>query len=290
VENSKEHLIVKNLFFGYTPEEFVLNDISFDVEKGNYLAILGSSGSGKSTLLRILADILPRMEDNFLRGKVSLFGQDTFQYLGTGKLAFMFQEPSLMPNLNVRENIAFPLKLRSESIDHEFIDDLIKTIGLDEHQKKIPKELSGGMKTRVSLARAFVTRPEVLLLDEPFSALDISWRYELYSYLEKIKERFNTTIILVTHDIQEAVLLANQVIVLSSSGEIIKRKEIQQPTHRIFDYEYTNRVIKNQQSNILELQKNILVDGTNEKREQNRNESSKIIASHRQKEIISDEK
>lgn len=261
MKNSSELLVVQNLSFGYNPKEFVLNDISFEIERGNYMAILGSSGSGKSTLLRILADILPQNEINSLKGNISLFGEDPFNYLGSGKLAFMFQEPSLMPNLNVKQNIAFPLKLRGENIDHSFIADLTKTIGLDEHQEKLPKELSGGMKTRVALARAFVTKPELLLLDEPFSALDISWRYELYSYLEKIKERFNTTIVLVTHDIQEAVLLANKIIVLSSEGEIIKKKEIQQTTHRHFDYEHTSAIIEREQKTILGLQTDILIDG-----------------------------
>ncbi len=281
---------MENLSFGYNPDRLVLDDISFEIDKGHYMAILGSSGSGKSTLLRILANILPQLSVHFIKGNVSIFGKDSYNYLNTGKLAFMFQEPSLMPNLNVRQNIGFPLRLRGGDIDHSFIKDLIKTVGLEDHQEKLPSELSGGMKTRVALARAFVTKPELLLLDEPFSALDISWRYELYSYLEKIKERFNTTVILVTHDIQEAVLLANSIVVLSSKGKIINKKELQQGSSRLFEHEYTNDVIKKQQSVILELQTNILIDGINDRKQSINNRNYKLIPSHQLNEIVSDEK
>lgn len=260
MKNTIEHLIVENLSFGYNPDRLVLDDISFEIAKGHYMAILGSSGSGKSTLLRILANILPQFSVHFIKGSISIFGKDSLNYLNTGKLAFMFQEPSLMPNLNVRQNIGFPLRLRGGNIDHSFIKDLIKTVGLEDDQEKLPSELSGGMKTRVALARAFVTKPELLLLDEPFSALDISWRYELYSYLEKIKERFNTTVILVTHDIQEAVLLANKVLVLSSHGLIMKEQFFRQPNNRYFDFKYTNEVLSREHSAILGLQTDILID------------------------------
>ena len=172
---------------------------------------MGASGSGKSTLLRIISNILDNSKNQSLDGTVSIFGKTPKEYIALGKLSFMFQEASLMPNLNVRENIAFPHKLRGAIIDSSFIDELLNIVGLFEHQNKFPSELSGGMKTRVSLVRAFVTKPEVLLLDEPFSALDISWRYELYLYVKKISKIHDTTVILVTHNIEEALILGDKI-------------------------------------------------------------------------------
>jgi NitT/TauT family transport system ATP-binding protein len=217
---------------------------------------------------------------------VSVFGESAIDYRDTGYLSFMFQEPSLMPNLNVRDNIEFPLRLRGESVDIDFVDSLISTVGLKEHQNKLPKELSGGMKTRVSLARAFVTKPELLLLDEPFSALDISWRYEMYTYLDKIKEKLSTTVILVTHDIQEAVLLADKILVLSKEGRIINEKKLKQQLNRHFDYEYTNKILKNKQPTLSELQTDILLDG----KKQLDDKESKIILPKHEKEITINEK
>jgi ABC-type proline/glycine betaine transport system ATPase subunit len=182
----------------------------------------------------------------------------------------MFQEASLMPNLNVRDNIAFPQKLRGTKIDSVFIDELLNIVGLFEHQNKFPSELSGGMKTRVSLARAFVTKPEVLLLDEPFSALDISWRYELYEYLELLALQFKTTVILVTHDIQESILLGNKVVILSKGGHILE--EITPVANNVVDYGYesVNAVIKSNTDILLDIQTKIIIDGTREDADLNR--------------------
>jgi ABC-type nitrate/sulfonate/bicarbonate transport system ATPase subunit len=122
-----------------------------------------------------------------------------------------------MPNLTVKENIELPLKIKGISADFK-VRELIATVGLTEYENYLPKQLSGGMKTRVSLARSFVTEPELLLLDEPFSALDIAWKSKLYVELEKLRNKFNSTVLIVTHDVQEALLLANKVAVLSKDG------------------------------------------------------------------------
>ena len=283
---TNKYISIDSLCFGYTPSQMILNNISFEIIKGSYMALLGASGSGKSTLLRIIANILPNNKAQYFNGEVSVFGESAIDHRDTGYLSFMFQEPSLMPNLNVRDNIEFPLRLRGESVDIDFVDSLISTVGLKEHQNKLPKELSGGMKTRVSLARAFVTKPELLLLDEPFSALDISWRYEMYTYLDKIKEKLSTTVILVTHDIQEAVLLADKILVLSKEGRIINEKKLKQQLNRHFDYEYTNKILKNKQPTLSELQTDILLDG----KKQLDDKESKIILPKHEKEITINEK
>lgn len=257
-------IIINNTSFSFDDKVAILNGIDLSIEQGEFLSILGASGSGKSTLLRIISNILPNSPNNNLEGNITLFGKTPKEYLNTGKLSFMFQEASLMPNLNVKDNIGFPLVLRGEKVNFNFINELLDIIGLTEHQNKYPSELSGGMKTRVSLARAFVTKPEVLLLDEPFSALDISWRYELYEYLELLALQNKTTVILVTHDIQEAVLLGNNVTILSKGGYILDT--IKPVENNVLDYGYesVNKVIKLNTDKLLDIQTRIIIDGTRE--------------------------
>lgn len=215
----------KNLSFAYNAGKNVLNGIDFCLNQGETLAIVGASGSGKSTLLRVLSGILPNSNSNKLQGKVSIDDLTSNQYRQTGKLAFMFQEATLMPHLTVKRNIELPLAIKG-IINTQKVDSLINLVGLNEYVSYLSQHLSGGMKTRVALARSFVTNPELLLLDEPFSALDIAWKSKLYVELEKLREQTTTTVVVVTHDVQEALLLANHIIVLNSSGSIETIKEI----------------------------------------------------------------
>lgn len=215
----------RHINFAYTAEKTVLNDISLSLDKGETLAIVGASGCGKSTLLRILSGILPNSNSNSLQGDILIDGLTPDQYRQTGKLAFMFQEATLMPHLTVKQNIELPLKIKGNANEQK-TNNLIKAVGLEEYSNYLPKQLSGGMKTRVALARSFSTNPELLLLDEPFSALDIAWKSKLYVELEKLREETATTVVVVTHDVQEALLLADHVIVMNSFGGIETRKEI----------------------------------------------------------------
>ena len=215
----------QHIKFAYTAEKTVLKDISFSLEKSETLAIVGASGCGKSTLLRILSGILPNTKINSIQGEISIDGLTPDQYRQTGKLAFMFQEATLMPHLTVRQNIELPLRIKGR-VNEQKINNLIKAVGLEEYSNYLPIQLSGGMKTRVALARSFSTNPELLLLDEPFSALDIAWKSKLYVELEKLREETDSTVVVVTHDVQEALLLADHVIVMNSFGGIETRKEI----------------------------------------------------------------
>ncbi len=255
---------IKNINFSFDKDTQIINDVSVSIAKGAFLSILGASGSGKSTLLRIISNILPSGKNNILEGTISVFGKTPNEYLDTGRLSFMFQESSLMPNLSVRDNIIFPLKLRGKEINTNLIDDLLKIVGLESHQYKYPSELSGGMKTRVSLARAFVTKPELLLLDEPFSALDISWKYELYQYLYEFTKKYNTTVILVTHDIQEAVILGDSIMVLSKYGSILNKIKSIKAEKSNLSFEKINKIIEENFHSILALQRDILLDGNGE--------------------------
>lgn len=214
-----------NISFQYEPNKLVLNDLSFSIAKGETLAVVGASGCGKSTLLRIISGYLPHFKHNLLNGTILIDNQIPNEYRKSEKLAIMFQESTLLPYLNVEQNIALPLNIRGvQNLEEVYL--LIDKIGLKNFSKYMPSQLSGGMKTRVSLARSFVTHPELLLLDEPFSALDIAWKSRLYIELEKLREQTSTTVVIVTHDVQEALLLSNHVLVMNNMGCTELYKEI----------------------------------------------------------------
>ncbi len=216
-------LQLKNISFSYgdNREKKILNEISFSVERGKTIAIVGSSGSGKSTILRLISGILPNKNDS-VSGEIVIDEKLPHDYLEQGKLGFMFQKPSLFPNYTVKENIEIPFKIKQLSGD---IEKIIETVGLKEYQNYLPRQLSGGMKTRVSLARSFSTNPELLLLDEPFSSLDVAWKDVLYYELRQLVDKFNTTVVLVTHDIEEAIKLGDTIICLGIDGKVILEKK-----------------------------------------------------------------
>ncbi|MEZ4113920.1 MAG: ATP-binding cassette domain-containing protein [Candidatus Paceibacterota bacterium] len=195
-------LSCKNLSFSYSPKEIIINNISFDIEKGKTLVIVGSSGSGKSTILRLIAGILPSQRNNIFSGDILINSESHQGYLNKNKLSFMFQDPALLPNISVYENIEIPLKIIKTNTTKN-VDEIIDVVGLKKFKNFLPKDLSGGMKTRVSLVRSFITNPEILLLDEPFSSLDTAWKNELYLELSKLKSELKTTVVLVTHDINK---------------------------------------------------------------------------------------
>lgn len=218
-------LNIDDLSFEYENNISILNNISFSLSKGATLAIVGASGCGKSTLLRILSGILPNSKSSNLTGEISIGNNTVNAYRQSGKLSFMFQDATLMPNLTVKQNIELPQKIHKNLKDKK-CNKLLQIVGLNDFSDYYPKQLSGGMKTRVALARSFSTKPELLLLDEPFSALDIAWKSKLYLELEKLRQESNTTVIIVTHDVQEALLLADVIIVMNANGAIEFKKSI----------------------------------------------------------------
>lgn len=232
-------LTLQNIAFSFDQSRIVLNDIALGMEKGDTMSIVGVSGCGKSTLLRLIAGILPSNPSHSFKGEVRIFGGTPEEYRKTGKLSFMFQEATLMPNLTVRKNIELPLTIKGEKNGAK-VDKLLNMVGLEDYANYLPKQLSGGMKTRVALARSFVTGPELLLLDEPFSALDVAWKDELYKELEMLQDEYGTTVILVTHDIYEAIRLSGEnIIILGGNGVILsstkldENENIQQRIRRI---------------------------------------------------------
>lgn len=196
----------------------VLRDIRLDVSSGEALAIVGPSGSGKTTLLRVLAGIEP--PDT---GSVLIDGHPV-KGVGTER-AVIFQEPRLLPWLTVLGNVAFALEVRgtpkaeAESRARRYI----RLVGLGDFESAYPRQLSGGMAQRVGIARALTVQPEILLLDEPLGALDAMTKLTMQEELARIWREENVTLILVTHDLEEAIVLADRVLVLPKEKEAVPR-------------------------------------------------------------------
>jgi sulfonate transport system ATP-binding protein len=186
----------------------VLKDIEFQVKKGEFITIIGPSGCGKSTLLKIIAGL-----DTEYSGIVLLSDRQVDK--PSIDKGFIFQEHRLFPWLTVEKNIASDLSLRKPEVRRK-VDELIELVRLKGFEKAYPRELSGGMSQRVAIARALLRNPQVLLLDEPFGALDAFTRAHLQEVLLDIWVKNKTTMILVTHDIDEAIFLANRVVVMNS--------------------------------------------------------------------------
>ncbi len=200
----------------------VLEDIRFDVQPGEMICILGPSGCGKTTLLRILAGyVKPDSGDVLLHGTpVSHPGPDR---------CVVFQEDALFPWLTVEENIAFGLRGKPDwrNVSQQMVDQFLSLVGLAPFRKYLPHTISGGMKQRVALARVLILQPEILLMDEPFAALDAQTREEMHSLLLRLWEELAHTIIFVTHDVREAVTLADRVIVMEKGpGRVRQSVEI----------------------------------------------------------------
>lgn len=195
-------------------EAEILRDISLRFPAGKITAILGPSGCGKSTLLKLIAGLLTSTS-----GEVRFTASNNaLRKLTPGQLAYVFQDAALMPWRSVKKNVAAPLELLGATDRNtwtERIDSQLRSVSLDpEHWSKYPDELSGGMRMRVSIARALVTDPEVLLLDEPFSALDDILRRRLGELVLSLWRTRPRTILLVTHNIDEAILLSHRIIVM----------------------------------------------------------------------------
>ena len=197
---------------------------------GSFLALIGPSGCGKSTLLRLLAGL-----DAPDSGTISVDDVDPITLREQGSIGMAFQDPALLPWRSVRKNIALPLQVLKKNIDdyQARIQALIELVGLSGFEDAIPGQLSGGMRQRVSIARALVTEPNILLLDEPFGALDEILRRQMNLELQQIWMKQRPTTVLVTHAIDEAIALADSVAVFSSRpGQIVEVVKIDLPRPR----------------------------------------------------------
>ena len=218
-------LSIKNLSKTYhskNGETKALMDINLDIKEGEFICIVGSSGCGKSTLLSILAGLEDKTDGCILWNK------------DNPVIGYMLQSDALFPWLNIFDNAILGLKVQKKVTKDNIlkVKKLLKDYSLDEFTNKFPNELSGGMKQRVALIRTLAINPDILLLDEPFSALDYQTRLAVSDDVYKIIKQQNKTVIMITHDIAEAISLADRIIVLSKRPGKIKK---------IYDINLTNR-------------------------------------------------
>lgn len=193
----------------------VLKDINLEIEEGEFVVIVGHSGCGKSTLLKMIAGL----ETNDT-GELSVDGKEIS---GPGMdRGMIFQEHRLFPWLSIEKNVQLGLKGLSKEEKRKLSDQYLELVKLSEFKKAYPSQLSGGMSQRAAIAKSLVSQPEILLLDEPFGALDALTKIELQEEMLKIRERFHNTMIMVTHDIEEAVYLADRIVVMSARPGRIK--------------------------------------------------------------------
>jgi NitT/TauT family transport system ATP-binding protein len=195
-------------------EHLALADITFDVERGEFVCVVGPSGAGKTTLLRCLAGLAVPTS-----GQALFEGAPLRRVPDQVGVVFQDYSRSLYPWLTVNRNVALPLKVRGvgRAERAERIEEVLASVSLPGVGRRYPWQLSGGMQQRVAIARALVYRPELLLMDEPFASVDAQTRFELEDLILRVRQEFNVTVVFVTHDIDEAIYLADRVVVLSTA-------------------------------------------------------------------------
>lgn len=222
-----EILKVENLTKVYGKDNnkvVALDNVSFTVEKGEFIAIVGASGSGKSTLLHLIGGV-----DTPTSGKVFIDGQDIYK-LNSDKLAIfrrrevglIYQFYNLIPILTVEENITLPLELDNRKVDKFELNEIIKLLGLEKRRNHLPNELSGGQQQRTSIGRAIITKPAIILADEPTGNLDSKASEEVVTLLQKMNKDYKQTIIMITHNL-EIASYADRIITIED-GKIFKEK------------------------------------------------------------------
>lgn len=218
--NASTHREVKVQVKGLTKkfgELLVLDDVNFTVGKGEFLAIVGPTGCGKTTFLNCLSRLIPITEGNILiDGK----NADPKKH----NLAFVFQEPSSLPWLTVRENVEFGMKIKgvAQQERNKRLEKILKLVGLTDCAHLLPNQISASMEQRVAVSRAFATNPDLLLMDEPYGQLDVKLRYYLEDELIKLWRELESTVLFVTHNIEEAVYVAERILILTNKPTTIK--------------------------------------------------------------------
>lgn len=216
------HLEVSQLYKQFPTRNgtvVALKDINLHIEEGEFVCAVGASGSGKSTILRLIAGL-----DAPTAGEVRV---DGVRVTGPGAdRGMVFQNYTLYPWMNIAENVGFGLKLQGvrPAERRQRVAYYLEVVGLSQFAKALPKELSGGMKQRVAIARALASQPKILLLDEPFGALDVQTKEAMQQFLLQVWRQTETTIFMITHDVEEAVFLSQRIYVLSARPGTIKQE------------------------------------------------------------------
>lgn len=212
---NKSKLIVNDLYKNFDGKD-ILNKISFDVKEGEFLSVLGPSGCGKTTLLRILIGL-----ETQTSGTILMDDQDISHLKPSERgMGIIFQNYALFPNMTVLENVEYALKLRPETKakSRTIAESTLDAIGMSDQMQKKPSQLSGGQQQRVAIARTLALNPKIILLDEPISALDVSMREVMKKELKDIQRRFNSTMIFITHEQEEAFYLSDRIMIMSEGN------------------------------------------------------------------------
>jgi NitT/TauT family transport system ATP-binding protein len=206
-----------------------LRDMNLTVNDGDFISLLGPSGCGKSTALKLITGLMKPTS-----GRI-----DWAAAQDTGDLSVVFQEPTLMPWARVVDNVYLPFRIRGiPFVDvRDDVLEALRLVGLDKFQRSFPRELSGGMKMRVSIARALVTKPKLILMDEPFAALDEITRFKLNNDLLALREKIGCTVIFVTHSVFESVFLSDRIVVMAARpGRVIEEVSVDAPYPRTEEF------------------------------------------------------
>lgn len=244
---------IDKIFTSDRKQTHVLENIDLTINKGEIYCLLGPSGCGKSTILKLLAGF-----ESPTTGKVTV-NEQVVKNIGPDR-AVVFQTPNLFPWLTVYENIVFGLSMKKASADEmkEKASKFIKAVGLTGFEKHFPHELSGGMQQRVSIARALVNDPTVLLMDEPFAALDAQTRSLMQELVMNVWEEFHTTILFITHDIDEAIFIGDRIGVMSRNpGRIKKEYSIEISRPRAIDVITTQEFLKYKSAILKQIQEEV---------------------------------
>ena len=216
----KKTLEIKNLSYSFG-DNHILKDINIYVKENEMVAIVGSSGVGKSTLFNLIAGVLKKQS-----GEITIDGSDDY----IGKVAYMLQKDLLFEHKTIINNVILPLIIAKidKKVALEEGRKILKQFNLEKYADKYPKQLSGGMRQRVALIRTYMFKRNIFLLDEAFSALDAITKKELHKWYLNLKNEFNLTTLLITHDIEEAIFLSDRIYILANKpGEIIKEIKIE---------------------------------------------------------------
>ena len=221
VENLKRYYKTNDV------EVRALDGVSFDVEKGEFISIIGASGSGKSTLLHLLGGLDYPTSGKVLIDDTDIYGlkDDERTIFRRRNIGFVFQAYNLLPMLNVYENIIIPFGLDGDKVDKKYVDSVIDILEISDQKYKMPNELSGGQQQRVAIARALVTKPSLILADEPTGNLDSKSSSQVVYLLKKINKELGNTILMITHD--DAVAQAAEKTLRIEDGRLVKNNESQ---------------------------------------------------------------
>jgi putative hydroxymethylpyrimidine transport system ATP-binding protein len=232
-------LTIEDLSFGFTEDKPIFQNLSLDVKAGEFVSIIGPSGSGKSTLFKLITGLI---EPN--QGEIQINGERVHQRLG--RVGYMPQKDLLLPWRTVLDNVFLPVEVRKENKQQRLLEvrEWLSRFGLAEYENAYPHQLSGGMKQRVAFLRTILTGRDLLLLDEPFGALDSLTKRTMHSWMLEIWGELQKTVLFITHDLEEAILLSDRIYLIEGNGQKINEFKVHLPRPRSSSLIYQTEFIR----------------------------------------------